>query len=49
MVCVNQNRFPHYQWWGAAGGGEGRKQAQQGAEMIFKYIFSLSIETHSSL
>ena len=43
MVRVKQNRFPRNQ-----GGGGGWKEAQKGAETIFKYIFSLSTETHSS-
>lgn len=42
MVCVNQNRFLHYY------DDEKRKQAQPGAEIINKCIFSLSVETHSS-
>lgn len=40
MVCVNQNRFPHYCVRGV--------ETHQGAEMTYEYcIFSLT-ETHSS-
>lgn len=43
MVCVNQNRFPHY--CGGVGVGE---ETQQGAEMTYEYCIFLLTETHSS-